>query len=152
MLDRNSDDYVLLGYALASMGAVLAPVNMWLRQAELNYILGNCQPLLLVTSSEFLEAAKEAIALLPDPPRLILRGEAHPGVIPWAEVAESSSTAPVSRPGSWDDPHLVLYTSGTTGRPKGALISHRRTVLDALAALSVFGIKDDERFVRRQHQ
>ncbi|EKX57986.1 Long-chain-fatty-acid--CoA ligase [Rhodobacter sp. AKP1] len=146
VLDRNSDDYVLLGYALAGMGAVLAPVNMWLRPAELGYILGNCQPLLLVTSAEFLEAAREAIAPLADPPALVLRGEEAPGTIPWAEIAAGEGRAPVSRPESWDDPHLVLYTSGTTGRPKGALISHRRTVLDALAALPVFGIGQHERF------
>jgi len=146
VLDRNSDDYVLLGYALAGMGAVLVPVNMWLRTAELTYILGNSQPLLLVTSSEFLDAAKEAIAPLAEPPRLILRGNVHDGTIPWQEVADGKDGQIVSRPSSWDDPHLVLYTSGTTGRPKGALISHRRTILDALSALPIFGIKESECF------
>jgi fatty-acyl-CoA synthase len=146
VLDRNSDDYVLLGYALAGMGAVLVPVNMWLRIAELTYILGNSQPLLLVTSLEFLDAAKEAIAPLAEPPRLILRGSAHEGTIPWQEVAEGKDGQIVSRPSSWDDPHLVLYTSGTTGRPKGALISHRRTILDAMSALPIFGIKERECF------
>lgn len=146
VLDRNSDDYVLLGYALAGMGAVLVPVNMWLRANEIAYILNNCQPILLVTSDEFLPAAREACALLMEQPRIVLRGAERDDAVPWQRLRETPLRDDVSRPQSWDDPHLILYTSGTTGRPKGAIISHRRTVLDALNALPVFGIRTGDRF------
>lgn len=149
VLDRNSDDFVLLGYALARMGAVLVPINMHLRVAELSYILGNCQSHLLVTSAEFLATAREALDPIPDKPRILLRGAVQEDTLSWSEVAAGGpegTAEPTSAPESADDPHLVLYTSGTTGRPKGALISHRRTVLDALAVLPVFGIRPAERF------
>lgn len=146
ILDRNSDDYVLLGYALAGMGAVLIPVNMRLRAGEASYILNNCQPAIVVTSDEFLPLTEEAIAPLTDQPQILLRGTARADVMLFKDLYADKGGRPVSRPGSWDDPHLVLYTSGTTGRPKGALISHRRTVLDALAALPVFKIGFQERF------
>ncbi|MGU3497146.1 class I adenylate-forming enzyme family protein [Xanthobacteraceae bacterium A53D] len=146
VLDRNSDDYVLLGYALAGMGAILVPVNMWLRASEVSYILGNCQPLLLMVGEEFSALAREAVEPLAEKPRFLLRGARQDGELAFADLAHMPATKPISRPRGWDDPHLVLYTSGTTGRPKGAIISHRRTVLDALNALPVFGIKRFERF------
>src|SRR6186713_1092522 len=52
-LDRNSDDYILLHYALAGMGAILVPINIMLRASEVAYILNNCAPTLLMTSDEF---------------------------------------------------------------------------------------------------
>ena len=90
ILDRNSADYVLLHYALAGMGAVLVPVNMWLRAAEVGYVLNNSQPLLLVVSPEFQPLAEVAVALLQERPRLILRGtgtEAPKGGLTWTRVS-----------------------------------------------------------------
>lgn len=146
MLDRNSDEYVLLGYALAGMGAALVPVNMWLRAGEIAYILNNCMPVIVIVSDEFRAAAEDALNDLFDRPKVVARGEGRAGDIPWSSLLTAPDDQPVSRPESWDDPHLILYTSGTTGRPKGAIISHRRSVLDALNALPVFGIRPADRF------
>ena len=146
VLDRNSDSYVILGYALAGMGAVLVPINMWLREAEIAYILASAQPGVLVTSTEFEASARAAMADLGDQPRLIMRDAEREDALSWQEMLEAEGDEPVSQPESWDDPHLILYTSGTTGRPKGAVIPHRRTVLDTMNALPAFGVRQFERF------
>src|ERR1700689_552264 len=149
ILDRNSAEYVLLHYALAGVGAVLVPINMWLRAAEVGYILNNSQPLLLIVSAEFLPLAEAAMGLLPERPRLILRGpgtQAPARGLAWTEFLEAPADRSISRPLSWEDPHLILYTSGTTGRPKGAVISNRRSIVDGMSTIGAFGICRSDRF------
>ncbi len=150
ILERNSDSYVILCYALAGMGAVMVPINMWLRPAEITYILQVSMPSLMLTSPEFLELAQDAVAPLAVQPQLVLRnreGELPDNILDWSRViADAPKDIEVSAPYDWDDPHLILFTSGTTGRPKAAVISHRRTVLDTLNAMPAFDIKRFERF------
>lgn len=143
VLDRNSERYVFLHYALASLGAVLCPINMWLRAGEIAYILERTQPALLVTSAEFRALAAEASASLSPGPRVVTHGEPREGDIPWERIADGPD-GDLSSPQSWDDPHMILFTSGTTGRPKGAIISHKRTVLDGMTASAAFGIRRGE--------
>jgi len=139
ILERNCDEYILLHYALASMGAILVPINIWLRTPEIAYILASSQPNMLVVGAEFADTAAAAINALADAPRLVFRGGATSGHLRWSDLLAHGPSAALSTPASWDDPHIILYTSGTTGRPKGAIISHRRTVLDALAASGAYG-------------
>ena len=91
VLDRNSDTYVILGYALAGMGAVLVPINIWLRETEIAYILANAQPSVLLTSAEFEDRALTAIADLGDRPRLILSDARRETALSWDEVLEGRS-------------------------------------------------------------
>jgi fatty-acyl-CoA synthase len=146
ILERNCDDYILLHYALAGMGAILVPINTWLRTSEIAYILASSQPSMLVVGTAFVETATAAIYTLEDPPRLLYRNDEAVGRLRWSDLLADGPPVTPSTPDSWDDPHVILYTSGTTGRPKGAVISHRRTVLDALAASGAYGIRTGERF------
>lgn len=146
VFDRNSDHFLLLGYALASMGAVIVPINVHLRAAEAAYILGNCRPSFLVTSDEFRPIVEQAVSELERRPRIISRGMTQDGDLGWADIADGPGDVEVSRPKSWNDTHLVLYTSGTTGKPKGVMLSHRRTVLDALASSAPFNVRRGDRF------
>ena len=146
ILERNCDDTIILHYALARLGAILVPINIWLRTAEIAYILASAQPSFLVIGANFTDTARAATESLPDQPRLIYRGSPPPGQLGWPDLLAPGPAIPMSAPETWDDPHVILYTSGTTGRPKGAVISHRRTVLDALAAAGAYGIRPGERF------
>ena len=145
VLDRNSDHYILLYYALASLGAALCPINMWLRSNEVAFILRNCRPSLLVTSDEFRPLAEEALTEVERKPRIVSRGEVRPGELSWADIADGPDRA-LPRPLSWDDTHMILHTSGTTGRPKGVALSHRRTVVDGMCAAASVNPRRTDRF------
>ncbi|BDI60589.1 long-chain-fatty-acid--CoA ligase [Qipengyuania nanhaisediminis] len=116
-LGRNSDRYFLMLYAAARMGAVIAPIGWRLAPPEIAYILSDTGAKLVVAEDAFLASAEEVAATLDPRPRVV-RDD-----IAFAEVANME---PVDyAPPHENDPVLQLYTSGTTGNPKGAQLSNR---------------------------
>jgi acyl-CoA synthetase (AMP-forming)/AMP-acid ligase II len=106
-------DLVPLMFATASLGAIFAPVN-----PSLN---------------------KEEAALLLDlaDPRLVVVDEKHEGPIQLGDLTRSTVTSGIdSSPVQESDGHIMYFTSGTTGTPKGIVLSHRTTMLRALPALA----------------
>lgn len=119
VLAENSVEHVLLFLASQYAGFVLVPLNYRLAEPELQYVLADADPQLLVASADY---APTADALLADHSAEIQRttlSDVHDlsdGPLPKGAI-------PDCRPGL-DDPLMILYTSGTTGRPKGAIITH----------------------------
>jgi fatty-acyl-CoA synthase len=114
ILSENRVEYLDLLFACGKLGAILAPLNWRLASPELAYIVGDCTPSLLVFSPTYAAVAAElgqATAL------------AH--TLPIDMLLEAHDAAPVESDLQLEDPALILYTSGTTGKPKGALLSQR---------------------------
>ncbi|WP_411720187.1 class I adenylate-forming enzyme family protein [Mycetocola sp.] len=117
----NSSDQVALFFACAKAGVVLVPLSWRLSPAELASHLAASRPALLLVEDEFTSLADAACELLVDgPPRSTLGVggiESHVPPIRREGMRES-------RPVRDDDPLLLIFTAGTLGTPKGAILSH----------------------------
>jgi 2-furoate---CoA ligase len=140
---KNRAEHVLAYWALQTNGGVPVPVNHRLAPAELGYVLTDCGASVVLferaTAEAVLAAARERPARLvyvdDDPP---------PGTLPFAELSAGDARAAGPTPAE-SDLSLLLYTSGTTGRPKGVPRTHRNHAAGALAHVVQCGYEWGER-------
>lgn len=123
-LGKNSDHYFEVLFGAAKAGVVMAPVNWRLAPAEIVYIVNDCRAEALFVGAEFVDLARKLVRELPTI-RLIVAMEGNapewPSYETWRDA--QSSDEPAHTP-AWEDVVIQLYTSGTTGKPKGAMIRH----------------------------
>ncbi len=115
-LGKNRDIYFLLYIAAARMGAVMVPIGWRLASREIVYILTDTEAKLLFADAEFVDTAHQVAGEVSANPEVI-EGEAA------RLAAQGFEPADYTPPGP-HDPVLQLYTSGTTGNPKGAMLSN----------------------------
>lgn len=116
-IGKNSDLYFMLFYGAARLGVVMVPVGWRLAPAEWAFIVNDTQARLLLTGPGFDDVGRTLDGMLPHVERVIPAAQARAAIVAteprWFE------------PAGPDDAVLQLYTSGTTGNPKGAVLSNR---------------------------
>jgi len=140
ILALNEPEYFDMYFGLGKIGAILVPINHRLAGPEIEYILSDCEAKVLVFGKEFAEVvdsirkdipSKELIAIFDDAPE-------------WAKsyesvIGEASDKEPEEEGGD-DDTLTILYTSGTTGRPKGAMLTHTYYFWNSVNLMSTLGM------------
>lgn len=143
---RNSDAYLLLWLGVAKAGLIHVPVNYALTPDELSYTLGQCGARALFTDDTLLETADAACHKSPVEIRGTLASGGSgggPDVLAWAVA---SSAPDVAQPVIDDDDIVqILYTSGTTSLPKGAMLSHRALVHEYVSSIVALDLSQQDR-------
>ena len=138
VLALNSPEYLDAFFAVALLGAILVPLNWRLTTPEVETILTDCAPKLLAHDLGQADAARRAVERLGTPIPLF----ALPSC-PGADADLASRVVPFqSRDG--EEIVLILYTSGTTGIPKGAMLSHRMITWNAINTQVSWGLWDTD--------
>jgi fatty-acyl-CoA synthase len=129
-LGYNRPEMLVLLFALSRVGAMLLPLNFRLAAAEHQTILEDADPKVLVVGAEFLKAAQPLRSALPQLQMMSIGAQAD-SFRPWNAIA-GSATRPLEDLGQAQDPVLLVYTSGTTGRPKGAVHTQEGLIWNAI--------------------
>jgi fatty-acyl-CoA synthase len=148
----NCPEFLELFLACSKLGAIFVPVNFRLAAPELDYTLTHSRPRLFVFGNEY---AETILSLNPNRSRPLMLLAAIPrcSLSPEVRDYQAESTACDGQnpfltesmaPSAPEEPQVIMYTSGTTGQAKGAVLSHRKTFFNCLNADIFFKLHADD--------
>lgn len=147
----NCHQFLEAYFAAAKLGAIFVPLNFRLAGPELEYMLNDCRAEMLIYNSDFAEVVDSIRSVIP-----VMKGnfiQVDGATPPWALDYEGllaqypTSELEVHQEVKQEDPQMIMYTSGTTGEPKGALLSHRKTFYNTFNADIYFDISSSDRML-----
>ena len=143
LLLTNRTEFVEAMLAANRLGAIAVPVNFRLSPGELAYIVNDSEPLLAVVEQPLAPAMRAALGDAERPVQCVVVGDdpgaAGEGAERWddllAETGDPHEPVDIAE----NDPALIMYTSGTTGRPKGAVLTHLNLHVQAVTIICAWG-------------
>jgi fatty-acyl-CoA synthase len=148
----NCPEFIEIYLACSRLGAIFVPVNFRLTASELVFILKNARPRLLIFGERYLDIIIPLNLTRHRPPMMLSCLGVSPNTQEvadyTAEVDGFTGQTPFLTkslgPADPEEPHVIMYTSGTTGQPKGAVLSHRKTFFNSLNADIFFRLHFDD--------
>ena len=146
----NIPEWIISMLAIAKLGAVFVPVDPGAGQEDLKYILEQAECVVLVASGDLADRAASV-----DIPSLksiiVISHEPHEGGIPWSELmtmgdsADPEKILKMEKAVHPEDPAAIMYTSGTTGQPKGVVLDHMGLINKSLCSTGRQKITEQDR-------
>jgi fatty-acyl-CoA synthase len=134
MLAYNGAEYIELIFAAAKLGLILVPLNWRLTPAELAFNLNDSGTQTLVFDPQLAETAAALRAETGITRRIVLGSQPLPDAVAYEMLLAQHGELPPEpdSPVDLDTPHIIMYTAGTTGRPKGAVLSQGASFYNAI--------------------
>ncbi len=146
-LMANSNFFLEVLLALSKLGGIMVPLNFRLSPIELEYILNDSSPIALIYSPEFLETAEALRGKVPSIKHYLCELEggsaSDPLLEEWMKGKTDEEPVPDAEVGM-DDYQFIMYTSGTTGKPKGAAILHGNSQWNAINAIHMYAFANTD--------
>ncbi len=146
VLAHNHPDFFLLFGAAAALGAIAVPINWRLSDPEIEFILKDCRPALLLTDEaqekRIRETAKQNFPEI----RICTMGTSGFGEIKGLRKYSGEKQADFPQI-SADDPFCLIYTAAVDGRPGGAVLSHGNVVYGNMQTAATMGLRGDETYL-----
>jgi fatty-acyl-CoA synthase len=137
----NRSEYIDSLMAVTKLGAIAVPVNFRLTVLEIDYLVTDCQARVVITEAALEPLARAVRGLNPTLATIIVAGgESEDGILGYEDLLAEDGPAhePLDIPN--DSPALLMYTSGTTGRPKGAVLTHTNLAGQAFSTIATNGV------------
>lgn len=153
---RNSINTVVANFGLYKLGAVCIPMNfMVTKPEEIEYILNNAEAKAVVTQAEFIRHYVKCLPQLPTVKYIFTTDEIPSSAAEcplvqkfWEEIEKSTfHDETASAQAGLEDLAFILYTSGTTGLPKGAMLTHGNLASNVISCAQIFKINDNDCFL-----
>jgi fatty-acyl-CoA synthase len=141
-LGMNHPAFLETLFATATLGAIFVPLNARLSPGEIDYMIADSGTAVLMYgggSASTVDGLSAATR-----PRLIAVDGGSVDALDYAEVLAGATPARVDTPINVDDPCMIMYTSGTTGRPKGAVLTHHNIMWNCLNVVVDVDVRSDE--------
>jgi acyl-CoA synthetase (AMP-forming)/AMP-acid ligase II len=144
LLSYNSTEFLETIFAVNYLGAIVMPINWRLAAPEIRYLLEHSEARALVCDEALISLADKATEGLAGALVRVCVSAQPPGDwVPLSSLRRPSAAPPVARVDG-DDVHRLMYTSGTTGRPKGVMLTHANLAWKNLAHLVEFGFTSSD--------
>lgn len=124
IISTNELEYVFLLFALKRLGAILVPINFRLTQREVQHIVTDCGPKVIIYQKSYTDIIDNLTTEMKPAPYTMEQWSQDLGTLGPKKIAYAEGVTMRSFVSQSADPAMVIYTSGTTGAPKGAIISH----------------------------